>query len=232
MIPKIIHYIWFGNTQNNITKKSINTWKKRAPEYEIIEWNERNLPDYENEFYQKALSNKDYAFASDYARLRILQQYGGIYMDTDMYLLKDPHKILTNKDLVFGIQDKDMIFSTSFIASAPNQEFIRKALKVYEQTEYTPKTLVANTELLSPLMFETYGFKHVAKTQVKGSVVAYSPKILLQPSFNAVAIHIGTKTWTSHSRHDRLRIKLRQHIKNQFEAGIFSLLNSVGRHIF
>ena len=52
----------------------------------IIEWNEDNLPNYSNTFYQQALANKDYAFASDYARLRILQQYGGVYMDTDMYL--------------------------------------------------------------------------------------------------------------------------------------------------
>lgn len=232
MIPKVIHYIWLGGKKNSIVEKSISTWERAAPNFQIREWNETNLPNFTNQFYRDAMASHDYAFASDYARLKILEKHGGIYIDTDMFLLSNPNKILKNRDLVFGIQDKNMIFSTSFIASTPNQEFIRKALKVYEQTEYTPKTLVANTELLSPLMFETYGFKHVAKTQVKGNVVAYSPKILLQPSFSAVAMHIGTKTWTSHSRHDCLRIKLRQHIKNQFEAGIFSLLNSVGRRIF
>lgn len=232
MIPKVIHYIWLGGEKSSIVKKSINTWEKVASDFQIIEWNETNLPNFTNQFYRDAMANHDYAFASDYARLKILEKYGGIYMDTDMFLLSNPGKILKNKDLVFGIQDKDMIFSTSFIASIPNQEFIRKALKIYGKLKYTQKTLIANTELLSPVIFEMYGFNHIAKTQVKGKVVAYSPKILLQPSFNAVAMHIGAKTWASHDRHDQLRIKLRQHITNRFEAGIFSLFNSVGRHIF
>lgn len=232
MIPNVIHYIWFGKEKNPIVKKSIKTWEKAAPNFRIIEWNETNLPNFTNQFYRDAISNRDYAFASDYARLKILEKNGGVYIDTDMFLLSNPSEILKNRDLVFGIQDKNMIFSTSFIASAPNQKFIKKALNIYEGLKYTKGNLIANTELLSPLMFDMYGFKHVAKTQIKGKIAAYSPKILLQPSFHTIAMHIGEKSWDTHSRHDQIRILLRKHINNQFEAGIFSLLNSVGRRIF
>lgn len=231
MIPKIIHYIWFGNTQNNITKKSINTWKKRAPEYEIIEWNERNLPDYENEFYQKALSNKDYAFASDYARLRILQQYGGIYMDTDMYLLKNPSNIISSKELVFSIQDPNVIISAGFIAACPNQKFISKAVNLYNNVHYSKGENKPNTEVLSPLLFKMYGFDHSTRTQRVGNILALEPDILLQPSFKTIALHIGAKTWAPHDKHDRLRIILREHVTNQFSAGIFRIINDIFRKV-
>ena len=89
MIPKIIHYIWLGGEKDEIVQKAIHTWKKRAPEFRIIEWN--------------ALKDKNYAIASDYARLSILKKYGGVYMDTDMFLLANPSNLLTNKDLVYGV---------------------------------------------------------------------------------------------------------------------------------
>jgi mannosyltransferase OCH1-like enzyme len=231
MIPKKIHYIWLGGEKSEIAKKAIMTWKKYAPEYQIIEWNDQNLPKFTNQFYKDALANKDYAFASDYARLKILKDYGGIYIDTDMFLLSDPSGLLRGKELVFGIQDQDMIFSTSFIASSPNQEFINRALSVYDQLKYKKGKLRANTELLSPLMYSMYGFKHETETQIKGTVAAYSPKILLQPSFQAVAMHIGAKVWAPHNKHDRFRIELRQHISNRLTAGIFSIANNIARKI-
>lgn len=231
MIPKIIHYIWFGNTQNNITKKSINTWEKRAPEYKIIEWNEDNLPNYSNTFYQQALANKDYAFASDYARLRILQQYGGVYMDTDMYLLKDPYKTLINKELAFSIQDPNVIISAGFIAACPDQEFINEAIKLYENIPYKFGKNKPNTEVLSPLLFAMYNFNHSTETQQRGKVTAFEPDMFLQPSFKTVALHIGEKVWAHHTTHDKLRIKAREHITNQFSAGIFRIANDFFRKI-
>lgn len=231
MIPKIIHYIWLGGEKDEIIQKAIHTWKKRAPEFRIIEWNEKNLPKYENSFYQEALKDKNYAIASDYARLSILKKYGGVYMDTDMFLLANPSNLLTNKDLVFGIQNKDIIFSAGFIASIPGQEFISRALNVYNRVEYNKEKLIANTALLSPLMFSMYEFEHKAKTQVRGKVVAYNPNVLLQPSFKSVAMHIGEKAWMDHTIHDKLRIRFRQHITNQLEAGIFAIVNNIGRKI-
>lgn len=231
MIPKRINYIWFGGEKNLIAKKAINTWRKRAPEYQIIEWNEHNLPNFHNKFYQDALRNNDYAFASDYARLKILKAYGGIYMDTDMYLLKDPSEILKDKDLAFGILNSNVIVSTSFLAAKPNQEFIKRALQLYDDLLYVKNHNEPNTKILSPLAFQMYNFKHQDYTQKKGKIVAYNSNLLLQPSFKSVALHIGEKAWASHDRHDQLRIKARQCITNRFEAGIFRIVNDIFRKI-
>lgn len=231
MIPKRINYIWLGGEKNLIAKKAINTWRKRAPEYQIVEWNEYNLPNFHNKFYQDALKNNDYAFASDYARLKILQAYGGIYMDTDMYLLKNPSEILKGKDLVFGILNSNVIVSTSFIAAKPNQDFIKKALQLYDDLLYVKNHNEPNTKILSPLAFQMYNFEHQDYTQEKGKIVAYNSNLLLQPSFKSIALHIGEKVWASHDRHDQLRIKTRQCITNQFEAGTFRIINDIFRKI-
>lgn len=233
MIPKKIHYIWIGKNKPESLKKTIDTWKKRAPNYSLIEWNEKKLPNFDNKFYQEALENGDYAFASDYARLKILYKYGGIYMDTDMYLLRNPTKILTNKQLVFGIQNSKILFSAGFIAAIPKQEFIGEAINFYDEVNYNDVYKRPNTELLSPIICKMYNFDHNNRTQFRknGTVVAYNSNVLLQPSFHSIAMHIGEKSWATHNKHDDLRIKLRRHIKNQFSAGTFSILNNTFRKI-
>lgn len=233
MIPNKIHYIWFGGTKPNSLKSAIMTWRKHASDYAIVEWNEKNLPYFNNDFYREALEKKDYAFASDYARLKILEKYGGVYIDTDMYLLSELGPVLKNRELVFGILNKEYIFSTSLIASIPDQEFVKKALKVYENLPYKQGRKIPNSVLLSPLMSRQYHFKSEDKTQERkgNKVVAYNSNILLQPSFKSIALHIGEKTWAPHTKHDRLRIKAREHIKNQFTAGIFRVVNDISRKL-
>lgn len=233
MIPKEIHYIWLGGPKPESLITAIRTWKKRAPEYSIIEWNERNLPHFNNAFYRKALESNDFAFASDYARLQILYNHGGIYMDTDMYLLANPSSILKDKELVFGIHSSDVIFSAGFIAAIPGQEFIERALNIYDKLPYKKGHVKPNPLLLSPLINEMYGFKHSTKNQLRNgkTVAAYSPDILLQPSFKSVAMHIGEKTWATHSKHDQLRIMMREHIKSRFSAGTFRIVNDVLRKV-
>ena len=84
-IPKTIHYCWFGKGQKSeLMLKCINSWKKYLPDYEIIEWNEDNFDINSNEYVKEAYENKKYAFVTDYVRLYVLLNYGGIYMDTDV----------------------------------------------------------------------------------------------------------------------------------------------------
>lgn len=232
MIPKTIHYIWFGGEKTQLAKENIATWRRKAPDYNITEWNESNLQILKkNEFFNKALKNNAYAFASDYARLWILKQYGGIYMDTDMRLLQNPTKSIGDKELVFSCQSNDIIFSTPFIAAEPGQKFIAEALSKYSNLKYQKNYLVPNTELLSPLIFKMYGAKHTTKNQNIGNIMIYSPNKFLQPSFHSVAVHLGAKTWTSNDSHDRLRVRFRSHISNNFEAGIFRIINGIGRRV-
>lgn len=89
MIPKIIHYCWFGKSKmSSLENNCINSWKKYLPDYELKLWNENNFDVARYPFAKAAYENKRYAFVSDVARLHALQEEGGIYLDTDMLLLK------------------------------------------------------------------------------------------------------------------------------------------------
>ena len=89
-IPKTIHYCWFGReTKPARVEKRIAGWEKRCPDYQIIEWNEDNYdisaaPPYIRQAYE----SKKWAFVTDYVRLRVVHDYGGIYMDTDVEVIK------------------------------------------------------------------------------------------------------------------------------------------------
>lgn len=89
MIPKIIHYCWFGgNPLPESAKKCIASWRKFLPDYEIKEWNESNFDVNSIKYTREAYRLKKYAFVSDYARMWILYNYGGLYFDTDVELIK------------------------------------------------------------------------------------------------------------------------------------------------
>lgn len=89
MIPKIIHYCWFGKKPiSEDVKKYIETWKKYCPNYEIKQWNEDNFDINQNLYCKEAYEAEKWAFVSDYVRLKVLYEYGGIYMDTDIELCK------------------------------------------------------------------------------------------------------------------------------------------------
>lgn len=95
MIPRIIHYCWFGrNPLPESAIKCINSWRKFFPEYEIKEWNEDNFDVNIIPYTKEAYSVKKYAFVSDYARFWILYHYGGIYFDTDVEVIKSFDEII------------------------------------------------------------------------------------------------------------------------------------------
>ena len=89
MIPKIIHYCWFGNAPlPELAIKCISSWKRFCPDYEIKEWNEDNFDIACCPYVAEAYLKKKWAFVSDYARFWILYNYGGLYFDTDVELIK------------------------------------------------------------------------------------------------------------------------------------------------
>ena len=95
MIPKIIHYCWFGRgAKSDLMQKCISSWKMFMPNYKIIEWNEDNVDFKANTYLEEAYELKKYAFMSDYVRLKVIYEYGGIYLDTDVELLKSLEPIL------------------------------------------------------------------------------------------------------------------------------------------
>lgn len=96
MIPKIIHYCWFGgNPLSEEAKYYISTWKKYCPDYEIREWNESNFDINENDYCREAYEKKKWAFVTDYVRLKALYEFGGVYMDTDVEVVKSLDPLLS-----------------------------------------------------------------------------------------------------------------------------------------
>ena len=89
-MEKIIHYCWFGpRPLGKLEKKCLKSWKKHFPNYKIMKWSEENVDLEECEFIRDAYANKKWAYVADYARTKALYEYGGIYFDTDMEVIKN-----------------------------------------------------------------------------------------------------------------------------------------------
>ena len=100
-IPKIIHYCWFGGgTISPENRKCMESWEKYCPDYKIIEWNEQNFDISKNRYVQQAYEAKKYAFVSDYARLAVVYEHGGIYLDTDVELVRPLDELLEHKGFI------------------------------------------------------------------------------------------------------------------------------------
>ncbi len=139
MIPKVIHYCWFG--ENKISDeflKYIDSWKKYCPDYEIKQWNESNYDVNKINFIKQAYDNKKYAFVSDYARVDIVNKYGGIYLDTDVELIKNLDELLKYK-AYFGVE---MYLNEYYVqlgigfGSEKNNPLLEDIMKYYEKRNF------------------------------------------------------------------------------------------------
>ena len=134
-IPKKIHYCWFGgNPLPELAKKCIESWKKYCPDYEIIEWNESNFNLNCCAYVQEAYEAKKWAFVSDVARLYALVNYGGIYMDTDVEVLK-PLDDLLSYEAVSGFETEDRI-PTGLMACREGQPLFVELLHDYDNAHF------------------------------------------------------------------------------------------------
>ncbi len=136
MIPKKIHYCWIGgNSLPDSAKKCIESWKKFCPDYEIIEWNENNYDFTKNQYMKDAFEAKKWGFVPDYARLDIIYQHGGIYLDTDVEIIKSMDPLLQNSGFA-GFESKEYVnFGQGFGAEASNP-VIKKLMDSYENLSF------------------------------------------------------------------------------------------------
>ena len=103
MIPKVIHYCWFGRGElPPLAKKCLDSWKKYCPDYEIKEWNEDNFDLDSYPYVREAYDKRKFAFVTDVVRLYALYHEGGIYMDTDVEVLKPLDRFLSHRVEAFG----------------------------------------------------------------------------------------------------------------------------------
>ena len=135
-IPKKIHYCWFGgNKKPPIIKKCIRSWKKYCPDYEIIEWNESNFDVHCIPFCEQAYNAKKWAFVSDYARLKVLYDHGGIYMDTDVELVR-PIDDLLDLDCFIGFQHEHYVNNGLILGAISGNDFVHENAAIYENMSF------------------------------------------------------------------------------------------------
>lgn len=127
-IPKIIHYCWFGGREpSDFMKECMESWYKFCPDYEIIQWNESNFDVEQYTYTQQAAEKRKWSFVTDVARLDILYRYGGIYMDTDVRLLKSLDGFLFQKGFV-GVEKWGNINTGGCVGAVSYHPMIREML--------------------------------------------------------------------------------------------------------
>lgn len=193
MIPKIIHYCWFGKSEKpDIIKKCIESWHKYCPDFEIKEWNESNIDINAISYMADAYKAKKWAFVSDVARLIVLKEYGGIYLDTDVEVLK---KDVFNKYLeyenVLVFDNERSIASGLFLAAKLNSSLIEKFLDCYIKEEFDKNRVKTNTTMNKPVILDMFPeLIWNASTQVINNNMIMSPG-----EYNCIMKHYGTRSW-------------------------------------
>ncbi len=139
MIPKIIHYCWFGkNPIPEKDQKCIKSWKKFCPDYEIIEWNEDNFDVNCCQYVKEAYEAKKWAFVSDYVRLKVIHDFGGIYFDTDVELISQLDALL-KYDSYFGFENDSNINTGLGFGAVANNKIVKALLDDYNNIHFRLK---------------------------------------------------------------------------------------------
>ena len=211
LIPRIIHYCWFGKNPLPLSAiKCINSWKKFFPDYEIKEWNEENFDVYSTQYTAEAYQAEKYAFVSDYARFKILYEHGGLYFDTDVEVIKPFDDILERGPFMgceISTQEQIGVNPGLGIGAMPKMPIYYEVLKKYSYLHflnhdgsYNFKTIVAyTTELL-----KNHGLSSETEIQTIEGITIY-PKEYFNPlddntgrlkiTENTHSIHWYTKSW-------------------------------------
>lgn len=206
MLPKLIHYCWFGkNPLPPLALQCIESWKKFFPDYEIIEWNEDNFDVNMVSYTREAYQEKKYAFVSDYARFWILHKYGGLYFDTDVEIIKPMDKIV-NLGAFMGVENESSLENRIFVApglgmgSYKGDSILKELLDYYSilhfinvDGSYNLKTVVEyTTEIL-----HEHDLKNSCKIQKCGNFYIY-PKEYFNPMTPSGIINIKQNTYSIH----------------------------------
>ena len=135
-IPKVIHYCWFGKGKMpKLAKKCIKSWQKFCPDYKIVCWNEENFDINQNRYAKEAYEAGKWAFVSDYVRLKVLYDEGGIYLDTDVEIIKPIDK-LVEKGGYMGFDDNGIISTGLGFACEKGNELVGAILKDYDDIPF------------------------------------------------------------------------------------------------
>lgn len=183
-IPKVIHMIWFGGKPFNIAiQKCVDSWKKWCPDYEIKIWNEETFDINTNAFVKEAYEAKKWAFVSDYVRLYALYNEGGVYLDSDVEVVKNFDCLLEDEHVVTGYSSKQWI-PAGFMASEKGNCWIRALLDYYTDRHFVLEDgkmdMKVNNEIISTISKEKFGFRSGDLSIEYGNVRLY-PRVYFHP---------------------------------------------------
>lgn len=201
-IPKTIHYFWFGGGEmNEIQKKCINSWHNFAPDYEIKMWDETNYDVHKNKFVEALYDKKMYAFLSDYARSDIMYQYGGIYLDTDVELIKPIDELAKNGPFFScGFEYTEIKNGLGYMM--PPDNFIDKLCLRWMSQQILGEVFNINGYITN--VFSLFSIYPCDKIQDLCDIKIYPVEYLDPKNYktgvikiteNTVAIHHGTHLW-------------------------------------
>ena len=209
LIPKTIHYIWFGHGEkSDLIESCIHSAIEKMDGWEIKEWTEDNYNvgacDYCEEAYQK----KKYAFASDYARFDILYRYGGVYLDTDVELIKRIPESLLKDEGFTGIEGNNKIAPGLVFACKPGNSIVREIIDMYKNDHFVLADGSINTKTVVNRVteiFSRHGFQRNGKEQIVEGFHIYPLEYFCAYDFvtgqftvtdKTISIHHYTATWT------------------------------------
>ncbi len=204
MIPKTIHYCWFGGGKKpKQVIKCIDSWKKNCPDFKIFEWNESNTDLAMNGYVSQAFEQKKWAFLTDYLRLKIIFEHGGIYLDTDVEIIKTMDDLLL-QNFFLGCESEGVIATGLGFGAIPNCTVIGTMLEEYEKrflyNRNTPIEFIACPEL------NTYAVKHLMEKNDRigleiiefcGGKI-YPPEYFCPYNYHSKVLNLTSKTYSIH----------------------------------
>lgn len=213
-IPRVIHLFWFGRGEkSDLIKDCIESWRKYAPEFEIKEWNEDNFDVNFCQRSQQAYEQKKWAFVADVARLKVIYEQGGIYLDTDV-LLKRPLSELIN--VTSGAPSFFLFHNERFIGTGygfgavPGAAIIGHLLKNYEGMQFELKRGIfaqVCTQIETEAL-EVYSAKFERNN--RDQILEDGTCILSTSTWNPYLDHLGTGTWVEGGRTQMSEVKNRK----------------------
>ena len=212
MIPKIIHYCWFGGKEKpEDVLKMIASWMKHCPDYEIKEWNETNFNIHLNRYTEEAYQQKKWAFVSDVARLWALVHEGGIYMDTDVEVIRPLDNLLANKAFI-GFEGTQWI-GTNLMGTEPHNAFLQAFLEDYNHRNFTNPdgTLnqTTNVEEITSRFLTQHNLVRNGEQQQAGAFTVYPTDYFspydyingkVRTTANTYSIHWFSQSWIKRSK--------------------------------
>ena len=222
-MPKIIHYCWFGGKElPKLAKRCLASWKKYCPDYQIKCWNESNFDVNSNQYVKEAYENKKYAFVTDYVRLYALYNFGGVYMDTDVEVIKNIDDFLNCKG--FSSFESTNLVPTGILASEKELPIIKELLEYYTNKKFINADgsfdTTPNTKTITDT-FVKYGLKQNNKKQVIKDFTFYESDYFCpidcmtkvkKITDNTYTIHWFAGSWLPYK--EKLKLKLYEILGN------------------